>query len=507
MPHARMSTIGLLAAALLTLGACSGGGGGPELSDPVLTIRDPNATTRLRMRATSETWDGVEAGTLDRRAARLALKSVAWAPANPGDLRIAAFEAILRDQTPEGQADNRAMAGLMLMRERELAVVSRISEAAAARGWTELTPHLVRSLARPIEDLTLDERPERDALLAIHPERSLAEIAFGVFLNPGVDPGPYDVRYDLRARADAWGLIARVDPDRSMRKALLLSAEADRAASDVEVLRKLRRGLLDLGATPSAADEMRWLLRLRDQADGMNTEWWTRAAAANDRLREDQSQRLELRHAEPIRWVAANRSAWLDTNRADLITELGDRLAERSVVERSVNDFGAGKQPPEDFESNIARLSWADLLTILVVDEALHTPRVVHAIFDAVELDRRDTTTEYGGIIEATELGAEPFQAVLYPPRARARAGDNRFVASQDMIEASDRALVHFHMQVQRPANRRFAGPSLGDFRYAALSGRTAVVFTSLDRDTLNVDVYQPNGVVVDLGEMTRPLD
>ena len=300
----------------------------------------------------------------------------------------AAFDAILRDQTPEGRADNRAMAGLMLMRERDLDVVTRISEAAASRGWTELTPHLVRSLARPIEDLTLDERPERDALLAIHPERSLAEIAFDVFLNPGVDPGPYDVRYDLRARADAWELIARVDPDRSMRQSLLLSAEADRVASDVEILRKLRRGFLDLGATPSAAEEMRWMLRLRDQADGMNTEWWTRAASANDRLRDDQRDRLELRHAEPIRWVAANRSSQLDTSRQDLIRELGDRLAARRVIERGVNDFGAGRQPDEDFESNIPRLSWADLVAILVVDDAIQTPRVVREIFDAVELDR-----------------------------------------------------------------------------------------------------------------------
>jgi len=249
------------------------------------------------------------------------------------------------------------------------------------------------------------------------------------------------------------------------------------------------------------------MLRLRDQGHGMNTEWWTRAAAANDRLRDDQSVRLELRHAEPIRWATANHSAWLETTREDLIRELGDRLSTRRVVERGVNDFGAGKQPDEDFGSNIPRLSWADLLTILVVDDAIQTPRVVREIFDAVELDRRDTTTEYGGIIEATELGAEPFQAVLYPPRARARSGDDRFVASRDMIEASDRALAHFHMQVQRADNRRFAGPSLGDFRYAARSGRTAVVFTSLDRGTLNVDVYQPNGVVVDLGELTRPLD
>ena len=32
----------------------------------------------------------------------------------------------------------------------------------------------------------------------------------------------------------------------------------------------------------------------------------------------------------------------------------------------------------------------------------------------------------------------------------------------------------------------------------------TAVVFTFIDRDTLGVDYYQPQGVVVDLGTIRR---
>jgi hypothetical protein len=30
-------------------------------------------------------------------------------------------------------------------------------------------------------------------------------------------------------------------------------------------------------------------------------------------------------------------------------------------------------------------------------------------------------------------------------------------------------------------------------------------VFTSLKEDVLNVDYYQPDGVVIDLGKLTRP--
>jgi hypothetical protein len=51
----------------------------------------------------------------------------------------------------------------------------------------------------------------------------------------------------------------------------------------------------------------------------------------------------------------------------------------------------------------------------------------------------------------------------------------------------------------------RLAGPSDGDILYAADSGRTCLVFTSVASDTLNVDLYTPNGAVIDLGMIVAP--
>ncbi|MEM9066081.1 MAG: hypothetical protein AAGB51_11390 [Planctomycetota bacterium] len=503
---------GRIAAAALGLFVCIwavGGcaGGNAPLSDPIGVLRDPDENSRLRSRAAGQIWDQVEAGQVDPAGARVALKSVTWANANPGNLRLAAFEAILRDRRPEALSDTQQMVGLMLMRERDPEMVERLSRAAVDEGWRDVTPYLVRSLARPLELAEFEERPELLAIRSLNPDLSLAEVTFRVFLDPGVDPGPYSVRYDLRARADAWEILARIDPDQSLRRQLLVSASADRAATDVEVLRGMRRGLLDLGVVASTGDEMRWLLRLREQGDQLNAEWWRRSARAVRGLEDDRGAGLELRHIEAIRWAAANRSDWLVARRAELLAELAERLADRRVIRRSENDFSAGKQPREDLASNADDLRWADLITFLVIDESVQTPRVVRELFRFADLDRADRTTEYGGLIEATELGPEPFQAVVYPPRARARSGDDRFVASDDLIEASDRALAHFHLQVQQPNNRRFAGPSLGDIIYAARSGRTALVFTSIDEDTLNVDAYQPDGLVLDLGLLRRPLD
>ena len=40
---------------------------------------------------------------------------------------------------------------------------------------------------------------------------------------------------------------------------------------------------------------------------------------------------------------------------------------------------------------------------------------------------------------------------------------------------------------------------------YAARYGRACLVFTSFDEDTLGVDLYQPDGVILDLGQLKRP--
>jgi hypothetical protein len=73
------------------------------------------------------------------------------------------------------------------------------------------------------------------------------------------------------------------------------------------------------------------------------------------------------------------------------------------------------------------------------------------------------------------------------------------------MIEQGDRSLAHYHFHAQQPRNAKFAGPSPGDLAYASRYGRTCLVFTSIREDRLGVDLYQPDGTIIDLGEIARP--
>lgn len=146
------------------------------------------------------------------------------------------------------------------------------------------------------------------------------------------------------------------------------------------------------------------------------------------------------------------------------------------------------------------RMSWGDLLTLLVADEAMGSDSVQRKLPDFVRLDREDTSTEYGGVIVTRADGT--FDAVLYPPRPAERLGDNQFVASVDMLEQQPTCLAHFHLHVQPRTGSPSAGPSRGDLVQVARSGRTGIVLTSVTSSVLDVDLYQPDAAVIDLGEV-----
>jgi hypothetical protein len=189
-----------------------------------------------------------------------------------------------------------------------------------------------------------------------------------------------------------------------------------------------------------------------------------------------------------------------------LLRELASRLGPRKVFRRTAEDTRDDGPQPQNLDHWAGRMAWADVLSVLVIDEAAHAGAVGSAIWAHAAMDRQDTGAEYGGLIEAAgrRLDAADFRAVLFPPRPGTRRGDREFTASTDMIAQGATALAHYHLHVQETRNAEFAGPSLGDLAYAARTGRNCVVFTSVREETLNADFYSPEGVVIDLGEVTR---
>lgn len=493
-----------LAATLGPVGCSSA----PRVSQtPMLDTRNPELRVSERLSAAEAAWENAGASPADREKAREIFKSLVWSENTPRPLRLRLAEMLLEDDTPEGVADSRRFTMLRLPTEPDRAVVGMMALAAARNGWTDAGPSLVRRLAEPLPGVADTERVEALALQRLRPGETLEESVFALFVGGGGDAGPREIDWAGRVRSDAWSVLSRLDPEGLTRARLIRTTDPagveDREAA--AILADMRAALDELGVIPRSAAEIDWLRSLRDGSDA-NRAWWQRVSSLVATLGDEQREGLAMRHLEPLRIAGEARPVWLGESREGLLSIARERLDGRPRHRRTAELDAVNADVDERLDDWAGVMAWGDALAVLVADDAVMSPSVGATIFEQAALDRQDKQTEYGGVLEATP-GAAPGQvrAVLFPPRPRDRVSDDRFIASDDMVAYSDRALAHYHMQVQKTRNTKYAGPSGGDLRYARLSGRTCLVFTSLAEDRIAVDYYQPDGVVIDLGEIRRP--
>lgn len=503
-----MSRFALTCAVVLGLamhaGLAGGCGSSPRVAaDPMGDVRNPRLSEGRRLEAIDAAWEQVLLGGADRGAVRQELKTLAWSTSWPTSLRLRALRHLLDDPDGAGAQDSRQMARLMIPREQRPEVIRILSEAGAARGWTEMIPALVRSLSRYDPTTPDGERPEYLAIARLRPQQPVERTVLEVFINPPPEEGGYGLSTVERTRSDAWDVLARLDPAATLR----MSVVFDEALQDPDVI-SLRRAWNDLRALPRTGEELKWVRSLRDPGKPANGTWWAEAAEAIAGVGTERAPKLHLRHAEVIRWASRHRPAWARASREELLGELQGRLAGRETHRRTAKETLGTRSRPESLEEWQNQLPWADVLTVLVIDEALRDPAIVEALFAQAAMDQADSSAEYGGVLEAmparSGLGESAMRVVLYPPRPGTRRGDREFIAPADMIQQSDRGIAHYHFHVQSARNAEYAGPSEADLRYADHLGRHCLVLTSVGEDVLDVDYYQPGGATIDLGAIRR---
>lgn len=493
----------------LMVGGCSSSSQFTTSGNPLLDLRNPELLERDRVSAAQQAWAEVEAGVRVRERTRQALKNLAWSNSTTPTLRLTVLELLMSDTSEEGSADSRKMARLILPNERSPDAVRVIASRAVDAGWSDLVPALVRSYARVSPNVPDKDRDERRAIEALSSYDSIEKVVFDVFMNPS--RGLSDereqavLRLSQRTREDAWGLLARLDPDGSFRRAAIGNESLVKGEpSSMVMVQDLQAAARELGVLPDTSMEIEWLTSLRHHLDPhsqrLNSAWWAQTAKVVSSLDSQRRDGLAMRHLEALRWASVNRPAWLTLDQGSLFGVASERMSSR-VHHKRKNVKGETLRM-ERLGDWVEELSWADLLTILVVDDAIANPLIVDQVFEQRALDKKDTSTEYGGVIE--QDGDSGFRAILFRPRSRDRVSDQQFVASDDMFRFSDRAIVHYHLHADTRNNGQYAGPSAADFVNAAMSGRTNLVFTSLGDDELNIDLYQPNGVVIDLGSLVR---
>lgn len=468
--------------------------------DPLADLRNDNKSPRQRIAMVDKARAQAQGDPQLLAATIQTYKDIAWTPRENPELRLAVITAMFNDKDPKVVEDARAMARLLLPRESERTMVVYIAKTAGDRGWSDFIPSLIRSYARPMKNVEDADRAEAVAIKALSGGRSVEDEIFTVFLNPPSMPESYGMDWSKKFRADAWDLLGRLDKDGTRRMQLLNNAGNAGVTNDPAVA-NMRRAITELRTIPITGEEINWLTSLVDEKSAENAAWWRETSNAVKGV--ESNSPFRMRHLEAIRWAGRYRSSWLTMDRDRLLAELRTRLNGR---DRHTRSTGISTKSPENLEASEDKLKWADILTILVIDDMLGQKDIRAAIFEHAKLDRNDKTTEYGGMFSAyPDIRNGTARITLFPPRPGQRDGDEKFVASDSMLAASDCAIAHYHMHVQKARNGSYAGPSDGDLAYASRFGRTCLVFTSVSEEAMNIDLYQPDGVIVDLGTFSIP--
>jgi hypothetical protein len=363
----------------------------------------------------------------------------------------------------------------------------RLCEIFVERGWTDLSPTLVRSWAFPIAGWVEsdEDRPERQALEKLHGREGLPDYIFQTLLES--DP----VR-EQNLRARCWEMMLRLG-QRDRLVALLQDASVK---PDDAMLIDLRAAASELGVIPSNREEILWLRKLREP---QRADFWSDAVRAMQAMPSAWRPTLEIRDL-PIAVAALHhRPQLLQTEPRALYAEAEQLMSGRKTY--SADFEGWGGEQPFRLQDWRKRLTWGDLAAIHLALQALSAPEMTRHIYDYAERDQKDLSTEYGGVVRLDEKGR--FELVEFQPRVR--GNDERFESSQEMMDAGYAALFHFHNHTMRYENSRYAGPHVGDFNYADNTRTNCLVFTFIDHDTINADFYRHGRVVVDLGEIRRP--
>ena len=351
--------------------------------------------------------------------------------------------------------------------------------------WVDLGPAIVSSWARRIGFVPDFERTEYHALVQLYGEGNVIDAVFDLLVESRNRPF-------LRVRC--WELLERLG--QHDRLVALLSDQT--VGTQDPMLMDLRTVAVELGVIPRNREEIIWA---RTLCEPSRAEFFSQAAAAVKPLPPKRRSELELRDLAVLVAAVLHDPPLATAPKDELYEQVEAYLrTTRSHIDPKRFEGFPGDYPQRLFEHRKA-LTWGDLAAMVMAIRATEVPQLAAHLFDYAERDRLDESCEYGGVINLDSQGR--FEILEFVPRFRRH--DNEFIASQAMMEAGYTALFHFHLHAQRYTNGRHAGPGVGDLNYADNTRTNCLVFTFIDKDTLNVDYYRCDRVIVDLGEVRRP--
>ena len=343
---------------------------------------------------------------------------------------------------------------------------------------------LVRSWAMPSTTVSDETRPEPRAIEAI--TRAKADVLLKEILFDKHDS------YPTATQIAAWTVLFRLLPQDELRG--LVVQQGDEDASVLMSMLKQCEPAVDV--LPADREAIGRLMRLTTAFD--KPQWSVSARWRSDHAG-DGPATLALRHLPALLHMDDQAARWTRTRWLD---HLKKRLADRRHVSRGdgADEFAVVSKRPDRFGDHVDRLGMADMVVLDHLLDAMDNPAIRRSLFEHADADRVDRRSEYGGVLGWAEQGGLAYRS--FDPLFRRH--DEAYLASTRCMQALYVGLAHVHFHAQKYDNALWAGPGKGDLGFAKAHYANAVVLTFVDQNTMNVDAYWADGVIIDLGCVTR---
>lgn len=469
----RFFILGGLLSAAFTVTGLSGCASRRVYENPAGYMMNPQADPDAKLQAAKQGADR----TPNDPEYRSALNAWVYDRGYTTDMRRFAVDQLVK--IDEARFKQELSHRIVLIQNME--VLQYLMELAVERRWTDLTPAIVRNYSRRAPGIRDQDRPERQAIQALNPGRPVEDVIFDVFMQS-------DWVSSSQEQAAAWELLYRLMPTQELLELLSVAKPATAMVGD------LKAAAVELRTLPKNRDSVLWLMTLRQKE---NQRIWDQAKNRIDSLTTAQRQGLQIRHLAIL--ADPGDPSRLEMDASMLQQQLFKRLAHAHQYLKAPTHDGQNAEYPQTLEYWTARLSWADVLTIHRLIDAISDRSVLQSLFEQAEMDKADDTTEYGGVLDSHRH----WQAIAFKPEIRRH--DRKFVPSSAMLQRLYTGLAHYHFHAQEFKNRDYAGPGRGDLESADQLQANCLVLTFIDRQTINVDYYQPGGIAIDLGVISKP--
>ncbi len=450
------------------------------LTNPSATLGETGRSSSVHIQAM--TMLDAQVG-IDNPEYKESLQRMLWSYGYSNDARM---EALNRLWTHDRTGTTRIIRQ-QLPRMSNWGWLTELCQWIATEQVVELDEALISSWARFTSNTSEEsKRPEYKALVQLVGEENVVDMVFTSLVES-------NKIWKQGYRTRCWELLHRL----AKRDRLIELLNSHLVTDEDSFLMDLRKAMNDLGIVPRRSEEILWI---RELAKPDYESFWSEAIETLDQLSEQKRDNLEMRDI-PIAVSLQRHGAAgsLARTTPEIVSFVEAKIqGKKHYYER---EGGGGYQHgTELLRTHKSKLTWGDAIAIEIALKAMDVPQVKKHLFDFAIRDHEDETTEYGGVIALDKQGR--FEVKEFEPKIRHH--DRRFNASQDMFDAAYTALFHFHFHAQEYRNGDHAGPGMGDKNYATNTRANCLVFTFVNKNTMNVDYYRHSGIVVDLGTITK---